>query len=72
MRTAEAFVILYDLQDASAWGRAHYHRDCWGRSWTDVHWLDSNRVALVFRSGGEQWRPWEEIRMGWILESEAA
>jgi hypothetical protein len=47
---------VYDLRDPGAWQRAHYHRRLWGQSFTDVHILDTDRIALVFRTGGAQRR----------------
>lgn len=71
MSAPESFAIVYDLRDAGAWQQARYHRACWGRTWTDVHALDLDRIALVFRSAGERWHAWEAVRMGWILGHEA-
>ena len=31
---------------------------------------DSDHIALVFRAGGERWRPWERVRLEWILEKD--
>jgi hypothetical protein len=65
---AAPFTVVYDLRDANAWRGAHEHRACWGRLYTDVHTLDADHIALVFRPGGERWRAWEEVRLGWILK----
>jgi hypothetical protein len=60
--------IVYDLRDPGAWHQAHAHRGMWGKLYTDVHTLDLDHIALVFRPGGERWRPWERERLRWILE----
>jgi hypothetical protein len=79
MNTAELLplVRVYDLRDPDAWRAAHRHRGYWGKLYTDIHTLGSDRVILVFRpSPNERWRAWEAVRLGWILdedlESEAA
>jgi hypothetical protein len=72
MSRPEALAIVYDLRDPDVWDRARYHRDCWGRIWTDVHTLGTDHVVLVFRSAGPRWHAWEAVRMGWILEERAA
>jgi hypothetical protein len=73
----EGLLVAYDLRDLLAWRAAHRHRATWGRLYTDIVALDYDRVLLVFRPAPDQrWRPWESVRMGWILEglqeSEAA
>ncbi len=73
--TAEQLPLLwvYDLRDPDAWGQAHRHRGFWGKLYTDVHTLDLDHVALVFRPApDERWRAWEAVRLSWILEDEAA
>ena len=77
MTAPEAFAIVYDLRDLDAWRQAHAHRGMWGKLYTDVHILDLDHAALVFRPApDERWRAWERVRLGWILdedlESEAA
>jgi hypothetical protein len=32
--------------------------------------LDYDHVALVFRSAGERWRPFELLRLSWILDED--
>jgi hypothetical protein len=73
----EGFSIVYDLRDPAAWRLAHCHRGLWGKLYTDIVSLDYDHIALVFRPAPDQrWRPWESVRLGWILEqfqeSEAA
>jgi hypothetical protein len=66
------FTILYDLRDPEAWKQAHRHRNWWGKLYTDFYALDSVHVLLVFRPADDpRWRPWEEVRKSWILESAA-
>lgn len=66
-QTPETLAILYDLRDAGAWQRAHHHRRLWGRRLTDYYVLDEDHVVIVFRPGGERWRPWESRRLQMIL-----
>ena len=68
-RSAELTPLLrvYDLQPPGARQQAHRHLRLWGRPYTDVHALGADRVALVFRPGGERWHPWEGVRLRWIL-----
>ncbi len=47
--------IVYDLRDPAAWHQAHVHHNLWGKLYTDVHALDADRIALVFRTAGERW-----------------
>jgi hypothetical protein len=76
MSRAYTLVVVYDLRDGSAWQTACDHGRTWGRLYADIHTLDDGHIAVVFRSGGERWRAWESVRLGWILEqfqeSEAA
>ena len=69
-------LVVYDLRDPDAWEAARRHRDAWGKLYTDIHALDLDHIALVFRPApGERWRGWESVRLGWIfrdLEDEAA
>jgi hypothetical protein len=62
---------VYDLRDPDAWRLARSHRDTWGKLYTDIHTLDVDHVALVFRTGGERWRAWEAARLERILEGSA-
>jgi hypothetical protein len=51
-------IVVYDLSDPDQWQAAHRHRCLWGRLYTDIHALDLDRVALVFRPApDERWRP---------------
>ncbi len=62
-------IVLYDLRDPSAWQAAHRHRASWGKLYTDIHALDLDHVALVFRPApDDRWRPWELVRLSWILD----
>ena len=61
-------LVVYDLSDCGAWDAACRPRAAWGRLYTDAFNLDHYRIALLFRSAGERWRPWERVRLGWILE----
>jgi hypothetical protein len=64
-----AFAIVYDLRDPAAWERAPLDRRFWGHLYTDIHALDNDHVALVFRPAPDpRWQPWEEVRRSWILE----
>jgi hypothetical protein len=70
-------MIVYDLGVAGAWQAARRHRASWGKLYTDIHALDTDHVALVFRPApDERWRAWERVRLRWILnqdpESEVA
>ena len=70
-------LVVYDLRDVVAWQAAHHHRAAWGRLYTDIVALDYDHILLMFRPAPDcRWRPWESVRLGWILEqlqeSEAA
>jgi hypothetical protein len=67
MSQPEPFTIVYDLRDPDVWERARYQRACWGKLYTDIHALDPDHVALVFRSAGPRWHAWEAVRRGWIV-----
>ena len=69
--TSDAFAIVYDLRDPDAWDHAHTHRGMWGKLYTNIHTLDTDHVALVFRPAGERWQAWERVRLVWILGGEA-
>ena len=75
MTTAELLPLLqvYDLRAPGAWEAAHRHRGNWGKLYTDIHYLDTDHVVLVFRPApDERWRAWERVRLGWILEERRA
>jgi hypothetical protein len=62
----EPLLLLYNV----CAGGLHYakvHRYLWGRTLTDIHIVDEDHLLLVFRSKGERWRRWEEMRMRRIL-----
>jgi hypothetical protein len=62
-------LVVYDLRDPDAWRAADHHRATWGRLYTDIVALDYDHVLLVFRPAPDEWwRPWEGVRLGWILE----
>ncbi len=62
-------VRVYDLRDPAARKAAHRHRGFWVKVYTDIHALDADHVALVFRPApDERWRAWERVRLRWILE----
>ena len=65
------FVILYDLRDEGAWQAARRHRSFWGKLYTEIHALDLDHVALVFRPAPDEgWRSWELVRLSWILDED--
>lgn len=67
--TSAVLVRIYDLRDPGTRDEARRHRRLWGRLYTDIHVLDNDHVALVFRPApDERWRPWERVRLRWILE----
>lgn len=69
MNSAQLLVV-YDLRDPGTWQAAHRHRATWGKLYTDIVALDYDNVLLVFRPApDERWRPWERVRLGWILAS---
>jgi hypothetical protein len=50
-------VRVYDLRDPAAQQAAHRHRGFWGKLYTEIHALDYDHVALVFRPApDERWR----------------
>ena len=51
MNAAELLPLLrvYDLRDPAARQAAHRHRGFWGKLYTDIHALDNDHIALVFR-----------------------
>ena len=62
-------VIIYDLSDPGAWEAARRHRNLWGKLYTRVYYLEEDVVVLAFHpSPDARWRPWEDVRMGWILD----
>ncbi len=66
-------VRVYDLRDPAARQAAHRHRHYWGKLYTEIHILDTDHVALVFRPApDERWRRWERVRLDWILKDRAA
>jgi hypothetical protein len=66
-------VRVYDLRDPAAQQAAHRHRGFWGKLYTEIHALDYDHVALVFRPApDERWRRWESVRLRWILEDRGA
>ena len=75
MSGIEALPLLrvYDLRDPAAWRAAHRHRDFWGKLYCDVHYLDADHVALLFRPApDERCGEWEKVRLRWIVEDRAA
>jgi len=67
---APELIMVYDLSDSDAWQAARRHRALWGRLYVDVHALDPDHIALVFRPApDERWRPWELVRLSWILKN---
>jgi hypothetical protein len=63
-------IVVYDLRDPDQWQAAHRHRAFWGKLYTDIHALGYDHIALVFRSAGERWRPWELVRLSRILDED--
>ncbi len=75
MTSAELLPLLrvYDLRDPATRQAAHRHRSFWGKLYTEIHALDNDHVALVFRPApDERWRAWEQVRLRWILEERPA
>jgi hypothetical protein len=72
MTSPAAFTVLYDLRDAEAWRKAHRDRSLWGKFYTDIHPLDNDHIALVFRPAGPRRARWEEVRRQWIVQEVAA
>jgi hypothetical protein len=71
MNAAEVLplVRVYNLRNSEAREAARRHRAFWGRTHTQIVLLDEDHVLLVFRPApDERWRPWEKIRLRWILE----
>jgi hypothetical protein len=65
-------VVTYDLRAPDAWGEACRHGRVWGRLYTDIHTLDADHIALVFRpADDERWRDWERVRLEWLQETAA-
>ena len=54
--SAWQLLVVYDLRYPDAWQLALEHGRMWGRLYADIHPLDSDHIAVVFRSGGERWR----------------
>jgi hypothetical protein len=64
-------IVLYDLRYPDAWQAAHRHRAAWGKLYTDIYALSDDRVLLVFRPAPDEgWRPWELVRLSWILHED--
>jgi hypothetical protein len=64
-------LVVYDIGDAAGWETANRHRNYWGKTHTRVHYLSDDRVLLVFRPApDERWRPWELVRLSWILDED--
>jgi hypothetical protein len=68
--TSAQLVVVYDLGIAGGWEIACEHGRTWGRLYADIHTLDEDHIAVVFRSGDERWRPWELVRLSWILNDD--
>lgn len=68
MSETHTLLVVYDLRDPDAWRAAHHHRGLWGKLYCDIVALDYDHVLLAFRPAPDQrWRPWESVRLGWIL-----
>jgi hypothetical protein len=72
MSSSSALHVLYDLRVAETCLRVHQHRKLSGKLYTDYHFLDQDRVVLVFRSGGARWVRWEEAQKRIILGKRVA
>jgi hypothetical protein len=71
MGIRSAVIVVYDLRDEGAWQAARRHRALWGKLYTDIHALTYDHIALVFRPApDERWRPWELVRLSWILDED--
>jgi hypothetical protein len=55
----EAFAVLYDLRDPAAWQQAHEQLNEWGREQAEIHSLDADHVALLYRPAGDRLRAWD-------------
>jgi hypothetical protein len=68
---SDVVIVVYDLRDPDAWQAARRHRSTWGKLYTDIYDLDLDHIALVFRPApDERWRPWELVRLSWILDED--
>ncbi len=66
-----AHIHIYDLRSVEAWRQAREHRNTWGRLYTDIYDLASDRIVLVFRPAPDEgWRSWELVRLSWILDED--
>jgi hypothetical protein len=65
---SDVVIVIYDLRDPDQWRAAHRHRNYWGKTHTRVHYLEENVVVLAFHPAQDEgWRPWELVRLSWIL-----
>lgn len=48
----QGLIVVYDLADPEVRSRAGRERRAWGAEFADVHPLDNEHVAIVFRPGG--------------------
>jgi hypothetical protein len=69
-----ALVIVYDLlRDPDACDNTCRHGRTWDRLYTNIHLLDADHIALVFRPArDERWREWERVRMECLRGEQAA
>jgi hypothetical protein len=63
-------IVVYDLRAPDQWQAAHRARGFWGKLYADMYPLSYDHIALVFRSAGERWRPFELPRLSWILDED--
>jgi hypothetical protein len=64
-------VVVYDIRDVAGWETAIRHRNYWGKTHTRVHYLGENVVVLAFHPAPDcRWRPWELVRLSWILDED--